>query len=141
MKLLFYCSYSKNASTVRWHFSSLEVRVNTFSFALGVHPTARDTGEGRGSDIVSQGTPFTVSCKTRSVHVPLPHKSSIAKPCKMSLSCLGIETVQKTKGKLQDQLRNYWSHFVHVLLHVYSQFHTEGGGWNPPPATISPRKS
>ena len=35
-------------------------------FALGVDPTARDVGEGRGSDLVSQATPFAVSCKTSS---------------------------------------------------------------------------
>ena len=34
--------------------------------ALGVNPTARDAGEGWGSDIVSQATPFAVSCKTSS---------------------------------------------------------------------------
>ena len=56
-------------------------------FALGVDPTARDAGEGRGSDLVSQATPFTVSCKTRAVHVPSLHKSSIAKPHKMSSKC------------------------------------------------------
>ena len=31
-------------------------------FALGVDPTARDAGEGGGSDLVSQATPFAVSC-------------------------------------------------------------------------------
>ena len=30
-------------------------------FALGVDPTARDAGEGGGSDLVSQNTPFTVA--------------------------------------------------------------------------------
>ena len=35
-------------------------------FALGVHPTARDGSEGRGSDIVSQATPFAVLCETNS---------------------------------------------------------------------------
>ena len=29
-------------------------------FALGVDPTARDTGEGRGSDLVLQAMPFAV---------------------------------------------------------------------------------
>ena len=33
-------------------------------FALGVDPTARDTGEGGGSDLVLQATPFAVSHKT-----------------------------------------------------------------------------
>ena len=36
-------------------------------FALGVDPTARDAGEGGGSDLVLQA-----------VHVPSLHKSSIA---------------------------------------------------------------
>ena len=31
-------------------------------FALGVDPTARDAGEGGGSDLVSQATPFAVLC-------------------------------------------------------------------------------
>ena len=35
-------------------------------FALGVHPTARDAGEGGGSDLVSQATPFAVSYETSS---------------------------------------------------------------------------
>ena len=35
-------------------------------FALGVDPTARDAGEGGGSDLVLQATPFTVSCETSS---------------------------------------------------------------------------
>ena len=30
-------------------------------FALGVDPTARDAGEGGGSELVSQNTPFTVA--------------------------------------------------------------------------------
>ena len=29
-------------------------------FALGADPTARDAGEGGGSNLVSQATPFTV---------------------------------------------------------------------------------
>ena len=33
-------------------------------FALGVDPTARDTDEGGGSDLVLQATPFTVSRET-----------------------------------------------------------------------------
>ena len=33
-------------------------------FALGVDPTARDAGEGGGSDLVSQTTPFAVSRET-----------------------------------------------------------------------------
>ena len=35
-------------------------------FALGVHPTARDPGEGEGSNLVSQATPFAVSWETNS---------------------------------------------------------------------------
>ena len=35
-------------------------------FALGVDPTARDAGEGGGSDLVSQATPFALSFKTSS---------------------------------------------------------------------------
>ena len=33
-------------------------------FALGVNPTARDTSEGGGSDLVSQATPLAVSRET-----------------------------------------------------------------------------
>ena len=32
-------------------------------FALDVAPTARDAGEGGDSDLVSQATPFAVSCE------------------------------------------------------------------------------
>ena len=35
-------------------------------FALGVDPTARDAGEGGGSDLVLQATPFAVLCETSS---------------------------------------------------------------------------
>ena len=35
-------------------------------FAFGVDCTARDAGEGGGSDLVSQATPFAVSCETSS---------------------------------------------------------------------------
>ena len=35
-------------------------------FALGVDPTARGAGEGGGSDLVLQATPFAVSCETSS---------------------------------------------------------------------------
>ena len=35
-------------------------------FALGVDHTAMDAGEGGGSNLVSQATPFTVSCETSS---------------------------------------------------------------------------
>ena len=38
-------------------------------FALGVNPTARDAGEGGGSDLVSEAMPFAVSCKTS---IPVP---------------------------------------------------------------------
>ena len=33
-------------------------------FALGVDPAARDAGEGGGTDLVSQATPFAVSSKS-----------------------------------------------------------------------------
>ena len=35
-------------------------------FALGIDPTARGAGEGRGSNLVLQATPFTVLCETSS---------------------------------------------------------------------------
>ena len=53
-------------------------------FALGVDPTARDAGEGGGSDLVSQATPFAVLCGLVAVHVPSLRKSSIVKPRKTS---------------------------------------------------------
>ena len=42
-------------------------------FAIGVNPTARDTSEGGGSNLVSQATPFAVSCRLVAIHVPLLH--------------------------------------------------------------------
>ena len=58
-------------------------------FALGVDPTARDAGEGGGSDLVLQATPFAVLCGLVAVHVPSLHidKSSIAKSRKTSSKC------------------------------------------------------
>ena len=35
-------------------------------FALSVDPTARDAGEGGGSNLVSEAMPFAVSCETSS---------------------------------------------------------------------------
>ena len=35
-------------------------------FALGVDRTARDAGEGEGSNLVSHTMPFAMSCKTSS---------------------------------------------------------------------------
>ena len=48
-------------------------------FAFGVDPTAIDAGEGGGSNLVSQATPFTVSCGLVAVHVLSLHKSSLAR--------------------------------------------------------------
>jgi len=59
-------------------------------FALGVDPTAMDAGEGGGSDLVSQATPFAVSCGLVAVHVPSLHKSSIVKPRKTSSKCCRV---------------------------------------------------
>ena len=50
--------------------------------ALGVDPTARDAGEGRGSDLVLQATPVAVSCETSS--------------CRCSLATLPIVTRRQT---------------------------------------------
>ena len=44
-------------------------------FALGVDPTARDTGESGGSDLVSQAMPLAVHGRLVSVSVPSPHKT------------------------------------------------------------------
>ena len=48
-------------------------------FVLGVDPTARDASKSGGSDLVSQATPFAVSCGLIAVHVPSLHKSSLAR--------------------------------------------------------------
>ena len=45
--------------------TSISVSKHLF-FALGVDPTARDAGEGGGSNLVMQAMPFAVSCKTSS---------------------------------------------------------------------------
>ena len=57
MKLLFYFSYTKHASTA--FLTSRSVSKHDI-FALGVDPTARDVGKGGCSDLVSQVTPFAV---------------------------------------------------------------------------------
>ena len=59
-------------------------------FALSVDPTARDAGKGGGSDLVSQATPFAVSCRLVAIHVPLLHKSSIVKPRETSRKCCRV---------------------------------------------------
>ena len=47
-------------------------------FALGVDSTARDAGEGGVSDLVSQATPFAVSARLVTIHVPsLGSRSSV----------------------------------------------------------------
>ena len=63
-ELLFYCSYT---STMRWRFRRPEMRVNTFLWLwCQLYSQGRREGETqRGSDLVSQATPFTVSCETR----------------------------------------------------------------------------
>ena len=63
---------------------------NHIIFALGVDPTARDAGEGGGSDLVSQATPFAVSCGLVAVHVTSLHKSSSIKPHKTSSKCCRV---------------------------------------------------
>ena len=35
-------------------------------FAVGVDPATRDSSEGRGSNLISQATPFAESCETSS---------------------------------------------------------------------------
>ena len=49
-------------------------------FALGVNPTARDASEGGGSDLVSQATPFAVSCETNSRPCSLATQIYVALP-------------------------------------------------------------
>ena len=78
MKLLFYCSCSKNISTVRWCFWHSELRLNTF-FLLLVSILQPGTLWRRGSDLrVSQATPSQCRARQVSVHVPSLHKPSIA---------------------------------------------------------------
>ena len=59
-------------------------------FALGVDPTARDAGEGGGSDLVSQATPFAVLCGLVAVHVPSLHKSSISSLARHQTNAVGL---------------------------------------------------
>ena len=65
----------KHGEVVFLTFRSMSKHV---PFALGVDPTARDAGEGGGSDLVLQATPFAVLCGLVAIHVPSLHKSSIA---------------------------------------------------------------
>ena len=87
-----YCSYSKNASTASRRVAFLTFRSVSkhILFALGVNPTARDAGKGVRSDLVSQATPFAVSCGLVAIHVPSLHKSSIVKPRKTSSKCCRV---------------------------------------------------
>ena len=62
-------------------------------FTLGVDSTARDAGEGNGSDLVLQATPFAMSCETTvAVHVRSLHKSSVAKPRKRQANAVSFAT-------------------------------------------------
>jgi len=89
MKLLFYCSYSKNKHGEVAFLTFMSASKHVL-FALGVNPTARDAGEGGGSYLVSQATPFAVSCGLVAVHIPSLHKSSIVKPHKTSSKCCRV---------------------------------------------------
>ena len=78
MKLLFYCLWSKNVSTVRWRFWHPELRINTFLLFL-VSILQLGMLWRRGSDPrVSQATPLRCRARQVSVHVPSLHKPSIA---------------------------------------------------------------
>ena len=63
MKLLFVQQKCKHCEMAFLTSRSVSKHV---LFALGVDPTARDAGEGGGSDLVSQATPVAVSCETSS---------------------------------------------------------------------------
>ena len=66
---LFYCSYSKNANGEVAFLTFMSASKHVL-FVLGVNLTARNAGEGGGSDLVSQATPFAVSCGLVAIHVP-----------------------------------------------------------------------
>ena len=84
VKLLFYCLYSENTSTVRWCFWRPEVRV--------ICPWCRSYSQGcRWRRGFRPSLTSAVSCETSiAVHVPSLHKSSIAKPCKTSNKCCRV---------------------------------------------------
>ena len=90
VKLLFYCLYSKKCKHSELAFLTFMSASEHVLFDLGVDPTARDTGEGRGSDLVTQVMPFAVSCGLVAVHVPSLHKSNIIKPRKTSSKCYRV---------------------------------------------------
>ena len=88
MKLLLFVRQKRKHGEVAFKtFRSVSKHI---LFALGVNPTARDASEGGGSDLVSQATPFAVSCVLVAVHVPSLHKSSIVKPRKISSKCCRV---------------------------------------------------
>ena len=82
--ILFYCNHGEVAFLT---FRSVSRHI---LFALGVDPTARDANKGGGSDLVSQATPFAVSCGLVAIHVPSLQKSSIVKPRKTSSKCCRV---------------------------------------------------
>ena len=63
-------------------------------FVLVVDPTARDAGEGGGSDLVSQNTPFVVLCaRLVAVHVPSLHILVLMYvPCQILLQQFSLGT-------------------------------------------------
>ena len=91
MKFSFYCSYSKNASMVRWHSWHPEVWINLLLVSI-LH---------QGMPWIKAGVPTSQSCKLHSfkccvrlvsVHVPLVHKSSIASLARCLVSAVDFAT-------------------------------------------------
>ena len=64
-------------------------------FALGVNPTARDAGEGGGSDLVSQATSFAVLCETSSRPCSLATHASLISPSLAKRQANAVEFATK----------------------------------------------
>ena len=108
VKLLFYCSYSKNASMVKWHFSHPEVQSKHIVFALGVNPTARDAMKARVPTSKSRKLHSSrCHAKLVSIHVPSLHKSCTSSLLRRQANA--VEFVTKICFSLFDgSPQKYW---------------------------------
>ena len=91
-------------------------------FVLGVDPTARDAGEGGGSDLVSQNTPFVVLCaRLVAVHVPSLHILVLMYvPCQILLQQFSLGTrPHKVERTIMSQL---WLRMVWPWQNQSDQF-------------------
>ena len=89
-------------------------------FALDVDPSARDTGEGGSSDLVSQATPFAVLCETSSC--PCLFATRLVLPSLATHQSNGVEFTTKVLFSLfggSEVIARLTSGMIGKLCNVY----------------------